>query len=374
MPANMTVSLRFVRPEFAFGPKGTVADKDDVATIKPMEGGQYTLDYLYRNSTQRLRSKQTLDASSLFRWASTTMGLLELDSEPFAALQLTMDGFPSAFIAVDQLRANHNRGYHAVMDALEFFVNYTQGPQRAMPSTLSDSKFSAYLLKTMSDNTDDLISVQAAPNGEYVVTNKEDMDNRKGHASRLVLDRAGVEQWLRLILNFLRVDGDPHEALQLSMSGFPDILLPISTVTEDSRIQHKIDASKDRILDALDFFLDNTEAPEENFIPVPRMTTKAALSAVAEVGVDDEETVSTEEEEEDDDEETVSTEEEEAEEDDLSSEAYSTDSEDEYADMPALVPASQHVMDEYAAYRYSTWAPKSQHLFFDSDGDVIMGH
>lgn len=354
MPATMNFSMRLVRPAFAFA--ADQRSKDDVVTIKPAEGGQYSLIYLYRNAGQRQRSEQTLGAADLFRWTRTTLGLLELDSDPFAALQVTVTGVPSVLIGVDQLRANENRGYHAVMDALEFFVDYTQGTQRSLPSTLSDSKFSAYLIRDGEAEEDELIRVQAAPNGEYVVTNKESMDRADGPVSQLVLTRAGVEQWMRLILNFFRVDGDPCNHMQLSVTGFPDFLLPVAEITGTHKlISYKIGDSTGRVLDMLEFFLDTVEEPEEEFIPVPREPT-GPLSEVAE-----------------DDQEAAESEEETEEEDDLSSESYSTDSEDEYADMPPLISAKQALMEDYAAYRYSTWAQKNNHLFFDSDGDVIMG-
>lgn len=334
MPANMMFSLRFIRPAAAFGSGKT----DDVVTIKPLEGGQFTLDYLYRNAGQRIRTQQTLRASDVFRWARLTLGLLERDAEPFVTLQLDVSGLPTILFEVATLFREKNRGYHALLSALEFFLdNATCATE---PVGTAENKFAGYLNPRDTRQEPDFFKIQAVADDKFALTYRNIIGNSNPLLTTLSLTKAATAHWARVFVELLAIDNDPCESLQLSVTGFPDVILLVSTVDAAAkRVYHKIDVSADRILDALDFYLNTVEHPaaEEDFIPLPPAE-------------DEEETVS------------VESEESEAEEDDLSSESYSTDSEAEYADMPPLIPASH------------CYNLRSRHLFFDEDGDVIMGH
>lgn len=340
MPANMKFSLRFIRHNAAFGSGKT----DDVVTIKPTEGGQFTLDYLYRNAGQRLRSKHERTGRDLFRWMRTTLGLLELDSEPFATLQLDVTGFPSILFEVSTLFANRSRAYHAILDTLEFFLDVA-GIAGEVPADLSETKFAGFLLRRNAQEPDDFFKIGATENGEFVLAYTFREVGADDQTNEMLLSRSNTSRWLGTLLELLDVDNDPFDSFQLSVTGFPDTLLTVADVEED-RIHHRIGYAVSRIIDTLEYFLDTVERPapaEPDFIPVPR-----EVPAVVE------ETVSDEEEKEDDD---------------LSTEAYSTDSEDEYADMPPLLPADQCCGNHGYNLR-----PRHHHLFFDEDGDVIMGH
>lgn len=378
MAANMKFSLRFIRSESAF----SSGKSDDVVTVKPTEVDQYSLDYLYRNAGQRLRTTQKLNGKALFNWARTTLGLLEVDEQPFATLQLNMTGFPAVLFDVATLFTNGNRAYHVLLDAIEFFLDYTATPDRVVPPTRSAASFSAFIQRRNEKDADDTFKIAAATDKDFVIT-YTDCDGPPLTAE-LVMDQKMAERWVRTIVALLDVDNDPFRYFQLAVTGFPDVLLPIAEV-EESRVNHRIGYFTDRVLDTLAFFLNTVDRPEpeeESFIPVPR--------TVADAIAEEEDSDSEEEEEE-----SVDSEDEYAdmpalvpaytfhystkESDSLQKEAYS---EDEYADMPPLISeraaaaerarAKQAAMDEYAAYRYSTWAPKNQHLFFDEDGDVVM--
>lgn len=339
MPATMTFSLRFIRPDAAFGSGKT----DDVVIIKPTEGGHFTLDYLYRNAGQRLRSKQTLSAGDIFRWARLTLGLLERDAEPFATLQLDVSGLPTILFEVASLFRARNRGYHALLNALEFFLDNASAVTAPVP--LAENKFAGYLNSRNIKEEPDFFKVQAVANDKYALTYSNIIGNNEPLLTTLSLTKAATAHWARVLVELLAIDNDPCESLQLSVTGFPDVILPVASVTE-GRVKHAIDASADRILDALDFYLNTAAHPaaEEDFIPLPPVEDEEET-----VSVGDEETEAEEED------------------DDLSSETYSTDSEAEYADMPPLIPATQC----YGNHGYNL---RSRHLFFDEDGDVIMGH
>jgi hypothetical protein len=340
MPANMKFSLRFIRSDAAFGTGKT----DDIVTIKPTEGGQYTLDYLYRNAGQRLRSKHERTGRDLLRWMRTTLGLLELDSEPFATLQLDVTGFPSILFEVSTLFANRSRAYHAILDTLEFFLDVA-GIAGEVPADLSETKFTGFLLRRNAQEPDDFFKIGATENGEFVLAYTFREVGADDQTNEMLLSRSNTSRWLGTLLELLDVDNDPFDSFQLSVTGFPDALLTVADV-EGDRVYHRIGNAAARIEDTLEYFLDTIERPtaavEEDFIPVPREVPAAV-----------EETVSDEEEKEDDD---------------LSTEAYSTDSEDEYADLPPLLPADQCCGNHGYNLRSRT------HLFFDEDGDVIMGH
>ena len=332
MPANMKFSLRFIRSDAAFG----TGKADDIVTIKPTEGGQYTLDYLYRHAGRRIRTTQTRTGSDLFRWMRTTLGLLELDSAPFATLQLDVTGFPSILVEVATLFANSSRAYHALLDTLELFL-YMSSAEPAEPAALSSTKFEGFLQRREAGAPDDYFTIQATEGDAFAlkyVFSKGDEDEQ---TSELLLNRDNTERWLRTLVDLLDLDNDPFADFQLSVSGFPDILLSVGDVKGD-RVYHRIGNAAARIEDTLEYFLDTIERPaapaaeEEDFIPVPRGVT--AL-------VDEE--------------------------DDLSTEAYSTDSEEEYMDMPPLLPADQCC----ASHSYNL---RSRHLFFDEDGDVVMAY
>jgi hypothetical protein len=266
-----------------------------------------------------------------------TLGLLELDTEPFATLQLDVTGFPSILFEVATLFANRSRAYHVILDTLEFFLDVSVPHE--IPEALSDTKFTGYLLRHKAGKPDDFFKVCATEDGGFALTYTY-RGVGADQTSELLLSSDDARRWLTTLLELLGLDTDPFAELQLSVTGFPDILLTVSEI-KDNQLSHHIDDAASRVLDTLDYFLDTVERPEpvenedeeedeeEDFIPVPRETA------------------------------------------DLDTEAYSTDSEDEYADMPALISANQCAMDEYAAYRYSTWAPKNQHLFFDDCGRVI---
>lgn len=333
MPANMKFSLRFIRSDSAFEKSGKA---DDVATIKPTEGGQFTLDYLYRNAGQRLRTRQTLRGSDVFRWARNTLGLLQLDDAPFANIQLDVTGFPVQLLEVSALRMNNNRAYHAVLDALEFFL----AQERAdVPSLLSDSKFAAYINYQDFESTPDSFKIQATPTADQFVLTYNDAD---APPVTLPLTRKATEEWARILMELLTLDGDPFESLQLCVAGFPDVVLRVADV-QGSKIERYLGtAAIDRFLDTLNFFLNTVERPAETseFIPLSTTsdldTTSNLHLNVTRYFAQDAQTAPIEDEEEDE----------------LESEAYSTDSEDEYADMPPLVPAGRH-------------------LFFDDSGRTI---
>jgi hypothetical protein len=377
MPANMKFSLRFVRPAAAFSKSGAT---DDVATIKPMEGGQFrpaqswnvtdgvssddtprfTLDYLYRNAGQRIRTKQTLRASDVFRWLRNTLGLLRLDSDPFATIQLDMTGFPITLIDVKEI--GRDRVYHAVLDALEFFLAQTP---TEVPSTLSDARFTAYLNRRDHKAAPDFFKIQATPAADQFVLTYNDPD--EGKPSVQTLSRKDTEEWARILGELLAVDGDPFESLQLSVSGFPDSLLRVSEADGEENIRRFFDAAAERFQDTLNFFLNTVERPAGDFIPVqPLEAASASYLSSTRYFEQDAQSVPIEEDTESEAESTDS-----EEEDSLESEEYSTDSEEEYADMPPLIPAGAAC---YGCGADHYQPLKQKHLFFDEDGDVIMGY
>jgi len=338
----MNFTLRFIR--FAFG-DGTT---DDVVKIKMTEVDHYSLNYLYRNAGQEIRTEQTLSGNDVFRWARAALGLLRADCEPFAMIQMEMTGLPIVLFDFQEFSRN-DRTYHTILDGLEFFLEVAQKQQGVeIPSTLSESSFAGVLNYQDFKKKPDTFKIQATPTeDQFVVTYK---DSDAAAKQQLVLTRRQTEDWNKLALDCLSADADLFDSLQLCVTGFPDVLLRAGTVAPDLRVDHFLGAATvQRVMDALNFFLSTVERPEETFIPVPHAEAPALKVTRYFHSEEAEET-------------------EEPEEEDLETEEYSTDSEDEYADMPPLIPAHA------ACCSYHDQNQKANHLFFDSDGDVIMSY
>ena len=122
MTANM-ISIRFIRREDAFGDNG---HNDDSVTITCAGEDQYKLIF----TTSHLNASQalTLTDREVFRWMRTVLGLLEVDGDPFANIQIDQHALPSILIPVAQmqngvLRNKIGQYYSRILDAVEFFLD-----------------------------------------------------------------------------------------------------------------------------------------------------------------------------------------------------------------------------------------------------------
>jgi hypothetical protein len=131
------IMIRFIRKD------DTESDnRDDIIVIKNVGADQYSLSYTYGPGSKN-PTLATLSGDGVFRWMRRTLNLLVNDLDPFDTVQLDFPLMPSVLYNMKDV----DDQYHAILDALEFSLDY-------WPADPSDSS---------SDSSSDSDSTPASP-------------------------------------------------------------------------------------------------------------------------------------------------------------------------------------------------------------------
>ena len=144
-------------------------------------------------------------------------------------------------------------------------------------------------------NSDDLIVIRPANNCGCVL-NVKYKDGDGGVTSDLVLHQTSLERYIYDVVRLIRNDNDPFLSAQFLFPGLPSVLYSVARL-QNPEVLRALRSSAKTVQESWVFNLDDHDAAHE--------------------AQDDESTVS-----------------------DTSSTTASTDSEDEYADMPQLIPVA----------------------------------
>jgi len=96
---------------------------DDVASIQRIGADQFTLSYTDGQSKKnRQHETLTLTGRATFKWMRLMLGLMELDAEPFANIQIMQPCMPAILLPVKRIDAAYTR----ILDALEFYLDNSE--------------------------------------------------------------------------------------------------------------------------------------------------------------------------------------------------------------------------------------------------------
>jgi len=107
------IQFRFIRKADFSNLSGA---KDDVVTIKPVEGSLYSLNYVHRYQGEVQTTYVIVKEADALSWVSSMLPLLGADKDPFYRIQIDLPHFPS--ILLD--RHDIGREMYAIVNAVHF--------------------------------------------------------------------------------------------------------------------------------------------------------------------------------------------------------------------------------------------------------------
>jgi len=104
--------LRFIRTRAS-------SKTDDTVNIKRLGPDQYSLAYTYGEAVSKKAMTATLSSDDTFRWLRHTLGLLEVDNDPFESVQMDFPLMPSVLVKITGI----NDAYDRLLNAVEFHLD-----------------------------------------------------------------------------------------------------------------------------------------------------------------------------------------------------------------------------------------------------------
>jgi hypothetical protein len=110
--------IRLIRKEYEDVKHG---NRDDIIAIRRIGEDKFLLSFTYgdKNNKIYVPEKVILNNTATFRWVRTLLSLLELDTDPFANIQIDSPTFPSVLLSVADLK----NSYHRILDVVEFYLD-----------------------------------------------------------------------------------------------------------------------------------------------------------------------------------------------------------------------------------------------------------
>jgi hypothetical protein len=108
---------------------------------------------------------------------------------------------------------------------------------------------------------DDVAEIQCVGPDFYELTYKCTNTTAQPITTKHLLTGDAVFKWMRSVIGMLELDGDPFSNLQISMTGFPDILLRVAQKGAEDSLKYYIGRAYNRLLDLTEFYLTNAPLP-----------------------------------------------------------------------------------------------------------------
>ena len=125
MPISHSITLRFIRKEDFSDNSGK---KDDIARIKYVGNGSYSIEYAHRYGGEAQNTTVFINESGVLSWVRSILHLTAVDKDPFYRIQIDLPHFPTFLLTAKDMEAK----LYNIMEAIRFSLDNYPLPSRTV--------------------------------------------------------------------------------------------------------------------------------------------------------------------------------------------------------------------------------------------------